>query len=844
MMRRFWLPLWLTVFFCCGPVDAGEAQLRSSGPGQVVVPLAMQGRALMPIIIAEDAADSTRAVAAELAGYLRRMTGAVFEVGSGDGTAGIILGTLAQFPDDQLRGPLEIRGTSDGREAYAIRAEPGRVRLIGASDLGASHAAFRFLEILGCRWFFPAPEWEVVPRAAELSFNFNETDRPVILARRIWYGYGFFRDGGESGEPGSLADYRAWSRHNRMAGSFAVTAGHIWQTIIARNQAVFEENPEYLALVKGQRQGPQFCVSNPAVRRIAIEFALDSLRRRPAADMVSMETSDGSDHCECGPCEKMGSITDRAFGLANEVARAVAAEFPGKMVGMLAYNDHSEPPSFNLEPNVYVQLTAGFTRGRYTFDELVDLWPTRTANIGFYEYFSVWLWDFDRLPGGRGANVPYIREHIRRYAARNATSMDAESGNNWGPHGRGYYIANRLMWNPDADVEALLADFYGKAFGPAADPMRRYYERLDPGGSPLLSRHLLGLAFRDVEEAARLAADRPDVQARLMHLKQYLRYVHLSWLIEREKDKAAKKALTLDAITHLYRTRRSYMNHWEAIRQAWLPRAAKEFDEPGWVADGRGGKPWQVDRSYTAEETERAFREGLEYFQPRQVAEKSFSDDLVPGGFRGDAPPPASSQAYQNGLPYALYSVEGEPLEVEVITGTIAWYRDRADARYALVAPDGSKLREGRLKLDGQKHPLRFEVPRAGLYFLEFQDSGAGWRINIAAGRPATIPLRRDKGFSHQGHMQRMYFHVPAGTRQVDYYWRGGPHRVLGPDGRPVREVSTTGEFVSIPVPEGADGRVWSFTQLALGHLWFFNIPNVLAASPEALLVPREVLRN
>ena len=29
---------------------------------------------------------------------------------------------------------------------------------------------------------------------------------------------------------------------------------------------------------------------------------------------------------------------------------------------------------------------------------------------------------------------------------------------------------------------------------------------------------------------------------------------------------------------------------------------------------------------------------------------------------------------------------------------------------------------------------------------------------------------------------------------------------------------------------------------LALGHLWFFNVPNYLAASPDALLVPREIL--
>ena len=42
-------------------------------------------------------------------------------------------------------------------------------------------------------------------------------------------------------------------------------------------------------------------------------------------------------------------------------------------------------------------------------------------------------------------------------------------------------------------------------------------------------------------------------------------------------------------------------------------------------------------------------------------------------------------------------------------------------------------------------------------------------------------------------------------------------------------------------VHAGSQGQVWSFTQLCLGRLWFFNLPNYLAASPDALLVPQEV---
>ena len=155
--------------------------------------------------------------------------------------------------------------------------------------------------------------------------------------------------------------------------------------------------------------------------------------------------------------KKIGSISERVFGLANHVAKAVAKDYPGKLVGLYAYNEHCEPPSFALEPNVYVQLTAGFITGRYSFEELLELWPKRCKSMGFYEYFSVWLWDFDKLPGGRAANVSYLQKQIKEYAAQHATSIDAESGDNWGPHGRGYYLANRLMWEPTANPETILS---------------------------------------------------------------------------------------------------------------------------------------------------------------------------------------------------------------------------------------------------------------------------------------------------------------------------------------------------------------------------------------------------
>src|SRR5436189_4213769 len=95
------------------------------------IPLARDGRALLPIVLSAKAADSTRKTAAELAGYLKKITGATFEIQTGDGSTGIVLGTLDEFPQPALAKALTIKDRFDGKEAYAIRSEEKRLLLIG-----------------------------------------------------------------------------------------------------------------------------------------------------------------------------------------------------------------------------------------------------------------------------------------------------------------------------------------------------------------------------------------------------------------------------------------------------------------------------------------------------------------------------------------------------------------------------------------------------------------------------------------------------------------------------------------------------------------------------------------
>src|SRR5690606_35061279 len=100
-------------------------------------------------------------------------------------------------------------------------------------------------------------------------------------------------------------------------------------------------------------------------------------------------------------------------------------------------------------------------------------------------------------------------------------SVRSESSIAWGAHGRGNYIAAKLLWNPKVDVKAVLEDFYDQAFGPAAAPMQKYFERADGGNQTTDPAFYLAL-IQDLKDASELAKDHPDVMARLDQLKQFM----------------------------------------------------------------------------------------------------------------------------------------------------------------------------------------------------------------------------------------------------------------------------------------------------------------------------------
>src|SRR6478735_5727399 len=159
---------------------------------------------------------------------------------------------------------------------------------------------------------------------------------------------------------------------------------------------------------------------------------------------------------------------------------------------------------------------AFFIRGGYTVDQLLDGWSKKAKLLGIREYYSVNTWDRD-LPGrARGGDVEYLKRTIPHFHAKGARFLSAESSDNWGPNGLGYFAAARMMWDvKEADkIDALVAEFLENCFGPAKQPMGEFYKMLSGDRAPLMCDDTVGRMYRLLADARKKTSD-PAVTARL-----------------------------------------------------------------------------------------------------------------------------------------------------------------------------------------------------------------------------------------------------------------------------------------------------------------------------------------
>jgi hypothetical protein len=411
----------------------------------------------------------------DLALYLEKISGAPIEIVTSppakeSGTMSVLIGDLAvkEFGPPKKTAPY--------KQGFRFVVSPGRVGMMGESDLATSYAVYELLDRLGCRWYMPSDLGEVIPKLKTVALA--ETDfssAPGTIYRGIWY-----------------AD-EAYRRRNRHGG-LLLSAGHALEGYVTKEQRL--AHPEWIAEVGGKPHPRRLKWSNPAVADAIADYWLNSLDKN-AVPSISLSPDDGIDFDESkedraidandfDTTSQSTSLTDRLLVLCNRVAERVEKKHPEVLFGMLAYGPTTRPPvREKVHPNIVPQL-APITYSRahpMSMDEVPDNLQLRNlvegwgkAARGTSVYFYAWFLAEPAAPNPMIAkwsvDVPYVLKH-------NCQFWQPETTANFETSLHALYLGSRLAWNPTLKPADIIEELNSRFYGNAAKEMTAYWNFID-----------------------------------------------------------------------------------------------------------------------------------------------------------------------------------------------------------------------------------------------------------------------------------------------------------------------------------------------------------------------------
>jgi len=798
------------------------------------------------IAIPADAGAELKSAAADAAQILQKITGQAFAVKQENAASGICLVRTEAAPAD-IKGQL----ANKGREPFYIRSTDANKLLIVANrDEGLSHGLYFYLEELGARFYFPTEKWTIIPKRADIVLKFDRLMVPDFQLR------GFSGTGGFGGatpvDPKRQMQgvWNVWKRRNRFGSEFAI-GGHTGEAFNTKYKDLLIQHPEYLAKVGGKHVpwslGAKLNTANPDAVKLYVDFRLETLRWQrtrspggPSSLTISAEPADGGGHCDSEECRKIGngSPSDQVFYVANQVAKAVAKEFPEVKVTLFAYNVHAAVPSIPLEPNLYVlPVPYGFQRTGLTPAEHIQAWQRKVKasgmkSMGIYDYWSIPDWG-QNLP-----NFNYLRtpgEKLRLWQANGVDGFASESTFSSGAMGIAWYLSSRLMWDVKTDEKAIIAEFYRDAFGKATPPMQRMLERWANGF--MLTDQELALSYRDMQEAVQLA-DSDEAKSRIADFGRYVQYLRLryEWT---QAGKADKAAAALALSRYIWSVYDSTMI--QSFRLFQLLSRGDNTLRDAFLYTDKTASGWKDLTQVTDAEALQIIEAGRRDYQPLNYEARRFTGELVPLQI-GAAPP---------GVPVSMTFASNCHFDMQVPAGKKSLslkVTPLKSVRLLLNDATGKNLFdrivEAKTGADaGQASLVEIPLPGPGRYRLSTQSSKVRYTMELPQGVAITVGAF----LNSQGQpAPRLFFFVPKGlkTIAVHFAYQMLP-RFYDSTGKEVlpREKEVPG-IVLVDIPEGQDGTVWSLvnvrTPIAMTML---NAPQQFGFYPDAMLVPGDAVK-
>ncbi|UCD39057.1 MAG: DUF4838 domain-containing protein [Fidelibacterota bacterium] len=555
--------------------------------------LVKDGEAVAAIVLADEADAVERNAAEELRRYLFKVTDAEVPIvshGVGDDSFLILIGRVNEG--------FGLDHPELGKEGFLLRTADHRLHIVGADESGLQFGIYSFLEdYCGIRWFWPGELGEVVPKTPTVGIPaIDRTEAPNFRWRNRGPGGPLWGPDDRISKQRKLGvserhieEVALWERRNKWGG-LNVQGGHEWGNIVHPDK-YGSDHPEYYALVDGRRDrdfehfdgkhGAQLCTTNPDLVPIFRTYFDEYFEEHPECDALHVTPNDGGGFCECEHCRALDTgkrlknrpekpvITDRIFTFTNRLGEELQQVHPGKQLVNMAYSWYVDPPeNITISENVipqycmwscYLHWNEEKKREHY---EIVRGWAEVARHVGIYEYYINGAWpDLPRII------YPKIEESLRFLHSVGVGLYQTQSGDGFAINGLNYYIASKLLWDVDADVEALVDDFYTKAFGAAGSWVRRCYERLQdrwgevvagglhPSCSSFATTQVHEVYPREILEACRgdleaalKEADEPLIKRRVEFVQQGLTYTELTLEAVRITKEVENQGVTISAV--------------------------------------------------------------------------------------------------------------------------------------------------------------------------------------------------------------------------------------------------------------------------------------------------------
>jgi hypothetical protein len=468
--------------------------------------LVAEGQPRATIVVAKAGAEPARkkiqTAAEELQAYLQKISGAKLPiVDDSQSPAGALILVGPSQLSDSLGIAIPAGVTSARREeGFVIVCKGDRLLLAGNNDgpyHGTEYAVYDFLRGLGVRWFMPGEFGEIVPHAATVRVPEQRVEEKPDFVMRNWWLHAL---------PELAAEEARWKLRNKMNPEpmFAICGDSSVRAIVAP-EPLRKDKPELLALNENGTRNPFLPnLTNPLAAQIAGGIIRDELRKHPEANSYGFAPDDGLPRDFNPETLKLSrgfvtlggrpgvageaSITDEWLTFVNHVAGEVHKEFPQAYIATNGYANRNLPPEgVKLDDHMVIMFAAIWSCTLHGYDDehcwqktrqgqMLKRWCELCKNVWIYGY------NYNMLVSGLTPITEFtkLRRDFPLMKKWGVMGFHDESRNVWAEAGiASRYLRAQLEWNADADVDAVLDDFFSRWYGRAAGPMKAFYMALD-----------------------------------------------------------------------------------------------------------------------------------------------------------------------------------------------------------------------------------------------------------------------------------------------------------------------------------------------------------------------------